>query len=122
MAYTLPSLPYSFDALEPHIDARTMEIHHDKHHAAYVANVNKALEGSPLAELPIEKLIGDLEQVPEQFAVLYEIMVVDMPTIHFSGSPWEVIKVVSRRENLGRQLLQFLGVIQIFRMLFQKQQ
>jgi superoxide dismutase, Fe-Mn family len=65
MAYTLPPLPYSFDSLEPHIDARTMEIHHDKHHAAYVANVNKALEGSPLAELPIEKLIGDLEQVPE---------------------------------------------------------
>ena len=65
MAYTLPPLPYSFDALEPHIDARTMEIHHDKHHAAYVANVNKALEGSPLAELPIEKLISDLEQVPE---------------------------------------------------------
>ena len=65
MAYTLPPLPYSFDALEPHIDARTMEIHHDKHHAAYVANVNKALEGSSLAELPIEKLISDLEQVPE---------------------------------------------------------
>ena len=65
MAYTLPPLPYSFDSLEPHIDARTMEIHHDKHHAAYVANVNKALEGSSLAELPIEKLIGDLEQVPE---------------------------------------------------------
>ena len=63
MAYTLPPLPYSFDALEPHIDARTMEIHHDKHHAAYVANVNKALEGSPLAELPIEKLISDLEQL-----------------------------------------------------------
>ena len=62
MAYTLPPLPYSFDALEPHIDARTMEIHHDKHHAAYVANVNKALEGSPLAELPIEKLISDLLQ------------------------------------------------------------
>ena len=65
MAYTLSPLPYSFDSLEPHIDARTMEIHHDKHHDAYVANVNKALEGSPLAELPIEKLIGDLEQVPE---------------------------------------------------------
>ena len=43
MAYTLPALPYAFDALEPSIDARTMEIHHDKHHAAYVANVNKAL-------------------------------------------------------------------------------
>jgi Fe-Mn family superoxide dismutase len=65
MAYTLPPLPYAFDALEPHIDARTMEIHHDKHHAAYVANVNKALEGSPLAELPVEELIRDLEKVPE---------------------------------------------------------
>jgi Fe-Mn family superoxide dismutase len=65
MAYTLPSLPYAFDALEPHIDARTMEIHHDKHHAAYVANVNKALEGSPLADKSVEDLIRDLEQVPE---------------------------------------------------------
>ncbi len=66
MAYTLPALPYAFDALEPSIDARTMEIHHDKHHAAYVANVNKALEGHPdLAALPVEKLIADLEKVPE---------------------------------------------------------
>ena len=66
MAYTLPPLPYAFDALEPSIDARTMEIHHDKHHAAYVANVNKALEGhAGLAALPVEKLIADLEQVPE---------------------------------------------------------
>ncbi len=64
-AYTLPPLPYAFDALEPHIDARTMEIHHDKHHAAYVANVNKALEGSPLAEKPVEEVIADIEQVPE---------------------------------------------------------
>ena len=65
MAYTLPPLPYAFDALEPHIDARTMEIHHDKHHAAYIANVNKALEGSPLADMPVNELISDLEQVPE---------------------------------------------------------
>jgi Fe-Mn family superoxide dismutase len=66
MAYTLPPLPYAFDALEPSIDARTMEIHHDKHHAAYVANVNKALESHPqLAALPVETLISDLEQVPE---------------------------------------------------------
>ena len=50
MAYTLPPLPYPVDALEPFIDARTMEIHHDKHHAAYVTNVNKALEGNPLGE------------------------------------------------------------------------
>jgi Fe-Mn family superoxide dismutase len=65
MAYTLPALPYSFDALEPHIDARTMEIHHDKHHAAYVTNVNKALEGNPLGDQPVEQLISNLEKVPE---------------------------------------------------------
>jgi len=51
MSFELPALPYGFDALEPHIDARTMEIHHDKHHAAYVAKGNNALEGTPLADL-----------------------------------------------------------------------
>jgi Fe-Mn family superoxide dismutase len=65
MAYTLPDLPYGFDALEPHIDAQTMEIHHDKHHAAYVNNVNAALEGSDLADLPIEELLTSLDRVPE---------------------------------------------------------
>ena len=66
MAFQLPDLPYAFDALEPYIDATTMEIHHDKHHAAYVANVNKALEGhADLSSLPIEKLISDLESIPE---------------------------------------------------------
>ena len=66
MAYSLPPLPYAFDALEPFIDARTMEIHHDKHHAAYVNNVNKALEGhDALAALPVETLIADLDKVPE---------------------------------------------------------
>jgi len=66
MAYELPKLPYPFDALEPHIDARTMEIHHGKHHAAYVANVNKALEAHPqLAAKPIDELIAKLDTVPE---------------------------------------------------------
>jgi Fe-Mn family superoxide dismutase len=65
MAYTLPDLPYLFDALEPHIDAQTMEIHHDRHHAAYVNNVNAALEGSPLGSLPIEELLQSLDQVPD---------------------------------------------------------
>jgi Fe-Mn family superoxide dismutase len=65
MAYTLPDLPYAFDALEPHIDARTMEIHHDKHHAAYVNNLNAALEGSNLADLPIEELLQSLDRVPD---------------------------------------------------------
>ena len=60
MAYQLPALPYAFDALEPHIDAKTMEIHHDKHHAAYVANLNKALADQPeLLKTPIEAILSN---------------------------------------------------------------
>jgi Fe-Mn family superoxide dismutase len=65
MAYELPKLPYAYDALEPHIDARTMEIHHTKHHQAYINNVNKALEGTPLDGKPVEAVIADLSAVPE---------------------------------------------------------
>ena len=66
MAFELPPLPYDKAALEPHIDAQTMEIHHDKHHAAYVNNLNKALEGhSDLQSKSIEELIGALDSVPE---------------------------------------------------------
>jgi Fe-Mn family superoxide dismutase len=66
MAYTLPQLPYAYNALEPHIDARTMEIHHTKHHQAYINNVNKALEGHPdLAAKSIEDLMKGLSSVPE---------------------------------------------------------
>ncbi|PNY80367.1 superoxide dismutase [Mn] [Deinococcus koreensis] len=64
MAYELPPLPYAPNALEPHIDARTMEIHHGKHHQAYVDNANKALEGSDMANMPVEELIAKLDQVP----------------------------------------------------------
>jgi Fe-Mn family superoxide dismutase len=66
MAHELPPLPYPANALEPHIDARTMEIHHGKHHAAYVANLNKALESAPnLANKSAEELISNLSAVPE---------------------------------------------------------
>ena len=66
MAHELPPLPYAFDALEPHIDARTMEIHHGKHHAAYVANLNKALDGhADLEKMSIAELMGSLDRVPE---------------------------------------------------------
>jgi len=66
MAYELPPLPYPKDALEPHIDAMTMEIHHDKHHNAYVTNLNKAIAGNAALESKtIEALIGDLGSVPE---------------------------------------------------------
>ncbi|MGO8697360.1 MAG: superoxide dismutase [Limisphaerales bacterium] len=65
--FTLPPLPYPFDALEPHIDAQTMQIHHDKHHAAYVANLNKALSQFPdLGKKPVEDLLKDLNAVPEK--------------------------------------------------------
>jgi Fe-Mn family superoxide dismutase len=65
MAYTLPPLPYPNNALEPHIDAKTMEIHHDKHHNAYVTNLNAALEGKGVAEQSIEDLCRNIEKVPE---------------------------------------------------------
>ena len=65
MAYQLPDLPYAFDALEPHIDAQTMEIHHDKHHKAYVDNLNKALEGTEWADKPIEEILANLDAIPE---------------------------------------------------------
>ncbi len=65
MPYTLPALPYATNALEPHIDARTMEIHHTKHHQAYINNVNTALEGSPLAGKAIDDLMRELSSVPE---------------------------------------------------------
>ncbi|MDE0263868.1 MAG: superoxide dismutase [Bryobacterales bacterium] len=59
MAFSVPDLPYDFAALEPHIDARTMEIHHDKHHAAYVAKLNAAVAGTPLADMDINDLVAD---------------------------------------------------------------
>jgi Fe-Mn family superoxide dismutase len=66
MAYELPSLSYPFNALEPHIDAKTMEIHHDKHHQAYITAANKALEGHPdLAAKPVDELLAEINKVPE---------------------------------------------------------
>jgi len=70
MAHQVPPLPYAFDALEPHIDARTMEIHHDKHHAAYVSKLNDALASHPdLQKKTIEELLSDLNAVPENIRV-----------------------------------------------------
>lgn len=64
MAYTLPELPYSYDALEPHFDARTMEIHHSKHHNAYIQKVNDALAGHDLANHTIEEVMQNIDKVP----------------------------------------------------------
>ena len=65
MAHQLAPLPYAYDALEPYIDAKTMEIHHDKHHAAYTNNLNKALEGSEWENTPVEQLLANLDRVHE---------------------------------------------------------
>jgi Fe-Mn family superoxide dismutase len=65
MPYELPPLPYDFDALEPTIDAKTMEIHHDKHHQAYVTNLNAALDGTEWADHPIEQVLANLDLIPE---------------------------------------------------------
>ena len=65
MAFSVPDLTYAFDALEPHIDARTMEIHHDKHHAAYVTNLNAALEGTQYAEQSLDTILTSLDSIPE---------------------------------------------------------
>ena len=65
MAYSVPDLPYDYNALEPTIDEQTMRIHHDKHHQAYVDNLNKAVEGTDLDGLPIEVLVQQLDRLPE---------------------------------------------------------
>jgi len=65
MPYEVPPLPYDYSALEPHIDEETMRLHHDKHHQAYVDKANAALAGTEWAELPIEKVLGELDRLPE---------------------------------------------------------
>ena len=80
MAFTLPALPYALDALEPHIDATTMGIHHGKHHQAYVTNLNAALEKAPeLADKPLESLLADLVSVPDA---------IRMPVRNNGGGHW----------------------------------
>jgi len=65
MPYTLPALPYAYDALEPHFDAQTMEIHHARHHQTYVNNLNAALAEADIAAMPVEQLIADIDALPE---------------------------------------------------------
>ncbi|WP_445150285.1 superoxide dismutase [Baekduia sp. Peel2402] len=65
MAYSVPDLPYAYDALEPHIDEATMKLHHDKHHQAYVDKANAALEGTEWADKPVEEVLANLSSLPE---------------------------------------------------------
>ena len=70
MAHQLPSLPYAFDALEPYIDTTTMQIHHGKHHAAYIANLNKAIAGTAFEATPLDQLLAKLDAVPENIRTI----------------------------------------------------
>ncbi|MBJ9974138.1 superoxide dismutase [Pseudomonas sp. S75] len=69
MPYVLPPLPYGYDALEPHFDSRTMEIHHSKHHQTYVTNLNNAVADAGIEEMPVEQLIADIGGLPEKARV-----------------------------------------------------
>ncbi len=121
MAHELPSLPYAYDALEPHIDARTMEIHHGKHHAAYVNNLNKALEGHPdLQQKSITELLSDLSAVPESI----QPAVRNNGGGHFNHSLfWKVMKKGGGGEPsgaLGEAIRDSFGSLDEFKSLFAK--
>jgi Fe-Mn family superoxide dismutase len=85
MAFTLPDLKYSFDYLEPVIDAKTMEIHHGKHHAAYVNNLNNALSGTEWENKPIEVILQNIDTVPDNIRTAVRNNGEGMQTIPFSG-------------------------------------
>ena len=86
MPFELPPLPYDFDALEPTIDAKTMEIHHDKHHQAYVTNLNAALDGTEWADHAIEQVLASLELIPRTSALPFATTAAATPTTPSSGS------------------------------------
>ena len=101
MAYTLPDLPYGYDALEPYIDVETMHLHHDKHHNTYVTNLNAAIEKYPeLEEQSIEELMKNLNEVPE-----------DMLTTASSGKLWLQMLVVNLQARLRTQLIKHLAAL-----------
>lgn len=72
MAYSLPALPYAYDALEPNLDATTMEIHHTKHHQTYINNINTAIEGTEWEKLPVDELVSKIDDVPANLKVIVQ--------------------------------------------------
>lgn len=115
MAYELPPLPYPVDALEPHIDAKTMEIHHDKHHGTYVANLNKAIEGRGLGDPPIEDLIAAFDTLPPEIRTAVR----NNGGGHANHSLfWRIMSKQGAREpkgELGRAIQEHLGGLDRFR-------
>jgi Fe-Mn family superoxide dismutase len=121
MAYELPPLPYEFNALEPHIDAKTMEIHHDRHHNAYVTNLNNALEGhGDLAGRSIEMLLAEINGVPETIRQA----VINNGGGHFNHSLfWEMMgpgKGGDPSGDLGKAIVNTFGSVDKFKDTFSK--
>ncbi len=116
MAYTLPALPYALDALEPHIDATTMGIHHGKHHQAYITNLNAAIDKAPeLAARPLEGILADLPSVPEAIRAAVR----NNGGGHWNHSLfWEIMAANAGGEptgDIGAQITKVFGAYSTFR-------
>ena len=109
MAYSVPDLAYPFDALEPHIDARTMEIHHDKHHAAYVTNLNAALEGTEWMDRPIDAVSRTSRSSPRTSAPPSATTAAATRTTRSSGRSWARTAAASRRGDLAAAIADTFG-------------
>lgn len=120
MVHTLPELGYEFDSLEPFIDAKTMEIHHDKHHAGYVKKLNAALEGTGLEDKPVKELLSDLNDLPED----KKQAIINNGGGHLNHSIfWPLLKKdVSFDENseFGKAILETFGSLDKFKEEFTK--
>lgn len=117
--HTLPELPYGFDALEPHIDAETMQIHHDKHHATYVKNLNDALEKYPeLFEKSLEELLKNLSDVPEEIKTVVQ----NNGGGHYNHSMfWQIMKPNGGGEPSGQlvsEINKYFGTFEEFKKKF----
>ena len=117
MAHELPELTYSHDALEPFIDSKTMEIHHGKHHNAYVTNLNNAIAGNEALEAKsIIELISDLDAVPEDIRGAVRITEEVMQTTLYSGVSWGQAKEANPVALLEMLLIQHLEPLRVSKM------
>ncbi len=120
MPHTLPALPYAYDALEPHIDTQTMQIHHSKHHQTYINNLNAALEGTEFVQWPIEKLVASVKALPETLRAA----VINQGGGHANHSLfWQVMSPAGGGEpvgEVGQAIFEQLGGFSAFKEAFTK--